>query len=273
LSLHLDLASLWLHLQAGVALANRVRGVPRDPLYLSVLSLLILWMTAHIGALLRSRWALRDDRRDDFSVVQAACLTTLGLLIGFSFSMAISRYDLRKNLEEAEANAIGTEYLRADLLPPQQAAVVRGQVRNYLALRIAFFKSRDEQKLRQITADTAQLQTQMWSAAHPSALAQPTAVIALAVSGMNDVLNSEGFSQAAWLNRIPAAAWALVMAVAICGNLLVGYGQRSAKTSPGLLLVLPLVVSISFLLIADIDTPRRGFIHVVPQNLVRLSED
>jgi hypothetical protein len=74
------------------------------------------------------------------------------------------------------------------------------------------------------------------------------------------------------LNRIPAAAWALVMAVAMCGNLLVGYGQRSAKASPGLLLVLPFVVSISFLLIADIDTPRRGFIHVVPQNLVRLSE-
>jgi hypothetical protein len=246
--------------------------VLRDPRYLSVVSLLILWMTAHVGALLRLRWALRDDLRDDFSVVQAACLTTLGLLIGFSFSMAISRYDLRKDLEEAEANAIGTEYLRADLLPAPQAAVVRGQLRNYVGLRIAFFKSRDEYKLRQITADTAQLQSQMWSAAHPAALAQPTAVVVLAVSGMNDVLNSEGFSQAAWLNRIPAAAWALVLAVAVCGNLLVGYGQRSAKASPGLLLVLPLVVSISFLLIADIDTPRRGFIHVVPENLVRLSE-
>jgi hypothetical protein len=112
----------------------------------------------------------------------------------------------------------------------------------------------------------------MWSAAQLSAPAQPTAVVALAVSGMNDVLNSEGFSQAAGLNRIPGAAWALVMTVAVCGSLLVGYGQRSEKASPGLLLILPFVVSISFLLIADIDSPRTGFIHVVPQNLVRLSE-
>jgi hypothetical protein len=55
--------------------------------------------------------------REDFRAIQSATLTLLGLLIGFSFSMAVSRYDERKNCEEAEANAIGTEYVRADLLP------------------------------------------------------------------------------------------------------------------------------------------------------------
>ena len=69
-----------------------------------------------------------------------ATLTLLGLIIGFSFSMAISRYDQRKVYEEAEANAIGTEYVRADLLPAGDAARVRALLRDYKRLsRTAYF--------------------------------------------------------------------------------------------------------------------------------------
>jgi hypothetical protein len=96
---------------------------------------------------------------------------------------------------------------------------------------------------------------------------QPSPIVALAVAGMNDVLNSQGYTQAAWWNRIPLAAWVLMGAIAIFSNLLVGYGARNAKAERGLHLVLPLVVSISFFLIADIDSPRRGVIHVNPRNL------
>jgi hypothetical protein len=235
-------------------------------------SLLVLWLSAQIGLYVRRRWALKDDEREDFSVVQTATLTLLGLIIGFSFSMAISRYDLRKNYEEAEANAIGTEYVRAELLPAADAPAVRSQLRKYLDLRISFYRTRDASELRQINADTAQLQAEMWSAVQVPAVAQPTPVIALAVAGMNDVLNSQGYTQAAWWNRIPTSAWSLMIAIAICCNLLVGYGARGAKANASLLFVLPLVVSIAFLLIADIDSPRGGFIHVIPQNLVSLSQ-
>jgi len=127
--------------------------------------------------------------------------------------------------------------------------------------------------LRQVDVDTTRLQRQMWSAVQTSASEQPSPVIALAVAGMNDVLNSQGYTQAAWWNRIPDAAWALVMTMAVCCNLLIGYGQHSAKASLALLLILPVVVSISILLIADIDSPRTGFINVVPQNLISLSEE
>jgi len=85
---------------------------------------------------------------------------------------------------------------------------------------------------------------------------------------MNDVLNSEGYTQAAWWNRIPLAAWVLMAALAICCSLLLGYDAR--ETDALLLLLLPLVVSISFFLIAEIDSPRAGVIRVLPQNLERL---
>src|SRR5208282_5684285 len=109
-------------------------------------------------------------------LVLAASLTLLGLIIGFSFSMAVSRYDLRKNYEEAEANAIGTEYLRADLLPAADAANVRALLRSYLDQRILFYENRDAQQLRQINATTADLQAQLWSAVRSPAGSQPTPV-------------------------------------------------------------------------------------------------
>lgn len=235
-------------------------------------SLLLLWLSAQMGAYLRRRRPLKDDERDDFNVVEAATLTLLGLIIGFSFSMATTRYDLRKNYEEAEANAIGTEYVRAGLLPAADAAGVRAQLEKYLELRLLFYRTRNQRELQQINADTGRLQTEMWSAVQVPAVAHPTPVIALAVAGMNDVLNSQGYTQAAWRNRIPGSAWTLMILIAVCCNLLVGYGARSAGAKSGLLFILPLVISIAFLLISDIDSPRSGFIHVVPQNLVSLSQ-
>jgi hypothetical protein len=101
--------------------------------------------------------------------------------------------------------------------------------------------------------------------------AQPTPVLALVIAGMNDVLNSQGYTQAAWWNRIPTAAWLLMIAVAICSNMLLGYDSRRTKQEMVRMLVLPLVLSIAFLAIADIDSPRRGVIRVVPQNLVSLA--
>jgi hypothetical protein len=242
------------------------------PRYFFLVSMGVLWMAAHGGAMLRWRRPLKADERDDFAIVQTACLTLLGLVIGFSFAMSISRYDQRKNYEEAEANAIGTEYSRAELLPATSAAVVRAQLRNYLGLRILFYRSRSEDELQRINADTARLQGEMWSGVRTPALAQPSPLIALAVTGMNDVLNSQGYTQAAWWNRIPTSAWALLIAIAVCCSVLVGYGVRSERANAGLLFVLPVVISIAFLLIADIDSPRSGFVQVVPQNLVSLSE-
>lgn len=235
-------------------------------------SLLVLWLSAQIGASLRRRRPLKDDEREDFNVVEAATLTLLGLIIGFSFSMATTRYDLRKNYEEAEANAIGTEYFRAALLPVVDAAKVQAQLVKYIQLRLRFYRTRDHSELQQINADTGRLQSEMWSAVQVPAVARPTPVIALAVAGMNDVLNSQGYTQAAWWNRIPLSAWILMIAIAVCCNLLVGYGARSAGAKSGLLFILPLVIAIAFLLISDIDSPRSGFIHVVPQNLISLSQ-
>jgi hypothetical protein len=246
-------------------------NIVKFPFLFFTFSFIVLWLAALVGAFLRKRLGpLKEDQPENFRVLETAALTLLGLLIGFTFSMAISRYEQRKNYEEAEAIAIGTEYSRADFLPAADAARVRDLQRNYLDQRVLFYTTRNVRQLRRIDANAAQLQNDLWSIVQARAASQPTPLVALAVSGMNDVLNSQGYTQAAWLNRIPFAAWVLVAAIAIVCNLLFGYYAR--RTSTILFMILPLAVSVSFFLIADIDSPRAGLVRVRPQNLASLSQ-
>jgi hypothetical protein len=243
------------------------------PLFLFVVSFAVLALAARLGGIgfkrLRARLSQRDD---DFKIVQGATLTLLGLIIGFTFSMALNRYDQRKNLEEEEANAIGTQYLRADLLPAADAARVKAMLVQYTDQRLKFYTSRDYDEVDRINAATARLQAQMWTAVQVPALAQPTPVMALAVSGMNDVINSQGYTQAAWINRIPRGAWALMFLLAVGSSLLVGIGAKAARPESEVQFVFPLVIALAFFLIADIESPRGGAIRVIPQNLMSLAE-
>lgn len=240
------------------------------PIEIFLLSFIFMWLATKIGAYFHDKRPDFDEaERDDYDIVLTATLTLLGLIIGFSFSMAVSRYDQRKNYEEAEANAIGTEYVRAQLLPTADAAHVQDLLRAYLDQRILYYNESRERDLLPINEKTAQIQDQLWSAVRGPASATPTVLSAVAIVGMNDVLNSQGYTQAAWWNRIPTAAWLLMFAIALCSNVMVGFGSRTRHR--GLYLILPLVAAISFFLIADIDSPRGGTIRVRPQNLEALA--
>jgi hypothetical protein len=232
----------------------------------------ILWMAGRLGIKL-SRWHRADDGGvgEAFGLVQGSTLTLLALIIGFSFSMSVSRYDQRKNYEEAEANAIGTEYARLGLLPPGTIARPRSLLRDYLDQRILFYETTSHEQLGRIADRKNQLQASLWATVEQPAREQPTPVMALVVAGMNDVLNSEGYTQAAWWNRIPAAAWMLMALIAIGCNMLLGFGARQLRHEAVLMLVLPLVISLSFMLIADIDSPNGGIIRVTAQNLHALA--
>src|SRR6516162_7451635 len=181
------------------------------PSLVFLVSLFAQWGAAYTGDVFRRWRPIGKNEREDFNTVLTATLTLLALIIGFSFSMAVNRYDQRKDYEEAEANAIGTEYVRADLLPAADAAKVRSLLKSYLDLRIRTYEAPHGQKLRDLDAETMRLQSQLWSAvatstASEKSTGQQSVLALLVVGGMNDVLNSEGYTQAAWWNRIPYAA-------------------------------------------------------------------
>jgi hypothetical protein len=225
------------------------------------------------GNVVLSKYRTKDTETSaDLGIIQTATLTLLGLIIGFTFSMAIARYDLRQIYEEAEANAIGTEFLRADLLPSKTAESIKALLNEYLDQRILFYSKQDHETAKQITQRTMALENAMWNEILPVARTQPTPPIALVVSGMNDVINSRGYTQAAWWNRIPSAAWWLMAAIAVGANVLVGFGARNFRGNVGLFMIFPAMIAISFFLIADIDSPRGGVIRIDPRNLIDLKQ-
>ena len=242
------------------------------PLLVFAVAFVALWLASAAGSWLRRNYPNADDEQNEhLGVILAATLTLLALIIGFSFSMSINRYDQRKNFEEAEANAIGTELLRADFLPPADAANVRKLLGEYLDQRIQFYLNRTMSGECGSTTDQPVAGSSLVCGSR-SVRCTTNAGMALALAGMNDVINSQGYTQAAYWNRIPAAAWYFMALIALCSSALLGYRSRSGNAAGKLVLVLPLVVSISFLLIADIDAPRHGLIEVRPQNLESLAK-
>jgi hypothetical protein len=244
---------------------------PMDhPVFLLLFSLPVFWFSSWLGASFRKRQRdIQESTRSDLTFVLGGAMTLLGLIIGFTYSMAVTRYDQRKNYEEEEANAIGTEYVRADYLPTAEAVKIRALLKNYLYQRILYYEAGQGEKLSEINSQTTRLQAEMWNEIVPSTSARPTQVGALVVSGMNNVLNSQGYTQAAWWNRIPIAAWTLLVLISVFCNLLIGYCVHGRSNY--LLLILPVALSISLFLIADIESPRGGTIHVHPQNLESLA--
>lgn len=241
------------------------------PLVICALALVCLWASARLGTFLRKRKTTDDEsQKDEYGIVLSATLTLLGLLIGFSFSMAISRYEQRKDYEEEEANAIGTEYIRVDLLSDPVRTKLKADLARYLDLRIRRYAAHASHDVTELAAKTAQLQDEMWSEVRNAAVATPDPVRATVVTGMNDVINRQGYTQAARWNRIPLPAWGLMAAIALFSNFLIGYGAK--KASNYVLLVVPLAVAVSFFLIADIDSPQGGLVRVAPQNLIALSD-
>jgi hypothetical protein len=242
-----------------------------SPVFVLIASLVTFWVAAWVGGWFRKSWPiLKDENPDDFKFVIGGMLTLLALIIGFTFSMAISRYDLRETYEEQEANAIATEYVRATQLPADDAEKVQALLKRYLDQRILFYLTPGQDELQQINARTAQMQTEMWSAASTSAAALPAPMATFVLSGLNDVLNSQRYTQAAWRNRIPVGAWLLMTLISIFCNLLIGYGAPAR--SPLTIVILPISLAVSLFLIADIDSPRSGMIRVHPRNLESLTE-
>ena len=116
-----------------------------SPFVVFCIAVLVQWGAAYAGDFFRKRIRpIEAKEREDLDTVLTATLTLFALIVGFTFSMAVTRYDLRKNYEEAEANAIGTEYLRTDLLPAEDGAKVRALLRTYINQRILFYQGKEQ---------------------------------------------------------------------------------------------------------------------------------
>jgi hypothetical protein len=236
-------------------------------------TLVVLWMAVETGAWIARRASPdRKFERGYLGQVSGASITILALIIGFSFSAALDRYNQRKNYEQEEASAISSEYSLAGLLPQADAAQLRALLIRYIELRIAFFETDDRMERASIRAERLKLESELWPIVERNAGANPTPIMAQVVEGLNMVTSRSGYSQAASLDRIPDGTWTLMAMLAVICCTLMGY-DAPGRQPLALRIVLPLIVAMAFFMISSLDAQRRGVIRVQPENLLRLQAD
>lgn len=199
--------------------------------------------------------------------VQGAVLGLLGLLLGFSFAMAVGRYDTRRSLVVDEANSIGTTWLRADLLPAPHRQEVKDLLKRYTRIKVEIGEAATTREATtRSQAEIAEIHNALWSHAEAAALEKPTPVTASFITTLNETIDLDSTHKAALRNHVPGAVWLLVLVVAGCGAWASGYGSgtgglRSAFNQ----WVFPLLIGIVITLIADVDRPHQGLIGVSQQ--------
>jgi hypothetical protein len=212
------------------------------------------------------------DQKSQVGSVMAASLGLLAFFLAFTFGMAGSRFDDRKRLVHEEANAIGTTYLRAELLPEPHRTGIQTLLREYVEVRAGAVGGGLE-TVQQTIARSEELHQLLWS--QTVALAEKDAspvVTGLFIQSLNEVIDLHAKRVTAGLrNRIPVTIWTTLYFVAFLSMGLMGYhagltGTRSLTAS----LALVLAFSAVMLLITDLERPEQKFFNVSQQAIIKL---
>jgi hypothetical protein len=242
------------------------------PIWTAGLVLLaVLIFASRIGIRLRARGG--DASHEDAGYILSAALGLLALLIGFTFSLALSRYEMRRDLVLREANAIGTTYLRAQLAPEPFRSEMRTLLRRYVDKRLALADAiEDAGAIVRAEAQAAELQQQIWDttvAAIPHI--DPPAAVPLLTATVNETIDLAASRRAALAARLPSSVVLALLVYAVISAGILGYvtrGNRRGTHVSAVLLFVLLTLAIS--LILDLDRPRTGSIVVSQAPLLDL---
>lgn len=219
----------------------------------------------------RRRLSEREDRAPVGEMV-AATLALLAFLLAFTFGLAASRFDVRRGLVVEEANAIGTAYLRASLLPEPHRSEVRNLLRDYVDVRL---EAVEPGKLAQSITRSRELHARLWDHAAAAGTENPSSiVVGLFIGSLNEVidLHTKRLMLGAG-NRIPGAIWTVLYFVTVVGTAVMGYHTGLAGSGRSLaMLALILAFSAVMALIADLDRPQEGLLRVSQQAMSDLRD-
>jgi hypothetical protein len=221
----------------------------------------------------RSEANLPENTKSQISTVEAALLGVLALLLGFTMSMAVSRFETRKQLVLEEADAIGTSCLRAQLVPAPAGPEILGLLRQYINLRVQYGTvGNDLSRLQQLNAQATQLQTEIWNRANAYAQQNPNPVtVGLLLQSLNQMFDVGEGRWMAFQNHVPDSVIYVNAAVGLLATMLVGYSFGvSGRRNIFSMCVLAVSITLVLAVIIDLDRPRSGFIRGSQQPMVDL---
>lgn len=242
-----------------------------------VSGLLLVLMTAaietgyRIGRRRTSGGSRERPTKDHVNTVLGSMLGVLGLVLAFSVSLALQRFEARSAAVVDEANAIGTTYLRAQLLPGVIGEEARALLQRYAGLRVqagAIPLDREDERA-ELVREAGRVQDALWACARRAAAEQPNPVTTgLFVQSLNELIDSLGRRDAALRRHVPEVILLLLFGTFILTGGVLGYAAAMAGHRPSVVsyLLVALIVVLMFMII-DLDRPRRGLIRVDQSSL------
>jgi uncharacterized membrane protein len=234
-------------------------------LWLAALILFLLLAGAAEGGAAMRSWLGRDaaERSDGEGYLLSAVLALLGLLIAFTFSLAVSRYDGRRELVVNEANAIGTAWLRAGLAGGGKGAPLQRAITDYTEVRLGLSRNADAAAVESATGPA---QAIVWTRMQAAVTDTPPPIAATIITAVNEMFDAASSRKAERAARIPAEVLLVLILYAIAAAGIVGYVMRAAgKRHRAITLVVFLLLTLALTLILDLDRPLNGAIRVSQQ--------
>ena len=202
--------------------------------------------------------------------IVAAQLGLLAFLLAFSFNLVASRFDFRRHVLLDEANAIGTTFLRAAMLPEAQRVPVRRLLRDYADVRLAATRGAPTDE---VLRRSEEIHQQLWTQAVVAAERDPRSVpTGLFIQSLNNMIDLHATRVMAGLrNRMPFPVWIMLFAVSLLAFLTMGYqaGMTTGSRSPAAL-VLALTFGAVVWLVANLDRPGEGFVRVSQEPMIEV---
>jgi hypothetical protein len=219
-----------------------------------------------LGRRLGKRRLERDSEsaRSGVALAEGAVFGLLGLLIAFSFSGAAERFQERRELITAEANAIGTAWLRLDLMPPDTQPAMRERMRSYVDSRLAVYRAvHDDAAFSDAIARVSTEQAELWRGAISARGQSDQGWDKLVLPALNDMFDVAGKRTHAFRWHPPAIIFMLLCALGLGCALLAGFAMASAPRRPLVhMLAFAAVVSVTVYVILDLEFPRQGLLRV-----------
>ena len=237
---------------------------------LGLITVAIVLLSVEVGWRLGNRNRQRAEKEKDAPIgaVVGAALGLLAFLLAFTFGMAATRYDTRRSVVLQESNAIGTTYLRADLLPEPRRTEVRSLLHEYAALRVggaAAIMSPEGM------AQTSALHDRLWAIAATVDRKIDPVMVGLFIQSLNETIDLDAVRVAALRNQVPDIIWYSLYLLIILTMATMGYQfGLSGIHSWAVTILLALVFAVVILLIADLDRPQQGLLQVSQQALIDL---
>lgn len=233
-----------------------------------LVGLAVILATSEIGHWLGMRAA--DRGGDNVSTLENAVFGMLALIIAFTFAMAVSRFEARRDALVSEANAIGTAALRARLLPEPHRAESLKLLREYVKIQLDITERLASRIEQPAIGRSNALEEALWQQAKAMA-AKDNGVVptGLFIQAVNDMIDSQAKRLASLRNRVPNIVLLSLFGLAATAGGFIGYANGlDARRTRLPVYIIGLVVSVVMLLILDLDRPSRGFIRVSQQPMI-----